>query len=96
MPSAELDIDLNDLGETGAVADMPSHLLPPEVMTDLHLMKVVDGCIERRGGQTQVFGTPTVAPHFAIMVRSPALAEFLVYTDLDDAYVYNGTTHTRM
>ena len=44
-------------------------------------------------GWAQVFGTPGVAPHFALPVKTSSQT-FWLYTSLTKGYVYNGSTHT--
>lgn len=86
-------IDINDLGRIGAVTDTPAYQLPPEIFTTALNMRVVDGGLEKSLGWSQIFGTPGVAPHFALAVRT-ASATFWLYVSLAKAYGYDGTTHT--
>jgi len=51
------EVDINDLGSIGSVADIPSYMLPPEAWSVALNMRVVDGGLESLAGWEQVFGT---------------------------------------
>jgi hypothetical protein len=87
------DIEINDAGVLGSIADTPAHLLPPEAWTLALNMHVVDRGMEKLLGEEQIFGTPGVAPHFLMPVQT-AVATFWLYTSLTKAFGYDGTTHT--
>lgn len=89
----EVDIDLNDLGTQGVVADLPGYLLPPEAWTYGHNIRFVDGLPQRLTGQATVLGTPGVAPHFLLPVSGPTQVWWL-YASLTKGYVYDGSVHT--
>jgi len=91
MPS----IDINDLGSIGVIKDVPAHMLPPEAWSLGENVRIIDDSIGRIGGQTQVFGTPTVTPQFLVAVNAPA-QQLWVYTSLTKAYVTDGITHTNI
>lgn len=86
-------IEINDLGSIGVIVDTPPHLIPPEAFTQALNCRVVDGGLESLLGWEQIFGTPGVAPHFAVPIRTSA-ATFWLYVSLTKAYGYDGTTHT--
>lgn len=86
-------IEINDVGSVGVVTDTSSYEIPPEAWTTATNMRVVDGGMQKLRGWSQVFGTPGVAPHFAMAVRT-ASATFWVYASLTKIYGYDGTTHT--
>lgn len=88
-------IEINDLGSIGVITDTPSHLIPPEAVTTALNCRVVDGGLERLPGWEQIFGTPGVAPHFLIPIRTSS-ATFWLYVSLTKAYGYDGTTHTEI
>lgn len=90
-----MEIDINDMGSIGAVADMPPYMLPPEAWTQAVNMRSRDGGLERPLGWSSVFGTPTVAPHFIMPAMTTAVA-YWMYTSLTKAYVYDGSTHTNI
>lgn len=97
------EIEIGDLNTIGLNKDQEGHWIPPEALTQAMNMRAVSDGIERIGGQLAIFGTPNIAPHFAMSVQSPA-ATFWLYTGstlgLDPAgppikaSVFNGTTHT--
>lgn len=89
MPS----IDINDLGRFGAIQDTPAYMLPPEAVSLARNMRIKDGGLEKLLGWSSTFGTPGVAPHFVMPVRTAA-ATFWLYVSLTKAYGYDGTSHT--
>lgn len=89
------DIDINDLATIGAVSDTPSYMLPPEAWTTALNVRAINGGIEGLGGWSQVFGTPAVAPHFAMPISTTA-AFFWIYASLSKIYVFDGATHTNI
>lgn len=88
-------IEINDLDKLGAVRDEPSYQIAPEAFTTALNMRVIDGGLQRMSGNEQVFGTPGVAPHFAVALSSVA-QNFWVYTSLLKGYVYDGASHTNI
>lgn len=89
------EIDINDLGSIGAVADTPAYMLPPEAWSQMLNMRIVRGAPERLQGWEQVFGTPTVAPHFMMPIATQS-STFWVYFSLTKGYVYDGGSHTNI
>lgn len=88
-------VQVFNLGSAGVNRDIPAHTLPPEVWSDVRNMR-----FSRKGaalipGETDVFGTPTVAPGFVLPVSTAALT-YWIYTSLTKAYVYEGGTHTNI
>lgn len=90
-----MEFDINDLGKFGLAHDTPAYMLPPEYVTHAMNMRCVDDGLERLSGWEQVFGTPTVAPHFHMQIRG-VNGEFVLYVSLTKAYGYDGTTHTNI
>lgn len=88
-------IEINDLADVGLVKDQEGYMLAPEAWTSMQNMRVHAEGVERVGGQAQVFGTPGVAPHFAIPIQSSTQTYWL-YTSLTKAYVYDGSSHTNI
>lgn len=88
-------IEINDLANYGVIRDTEAYMLPPEALTLGNNVRVRDGGLERIQGETQVFGTPGVAPHFALPVANSAQT-FWLYTSLTKGYVYDGNTHTNI
>lgn len=91
----EVQIDINDVGSIGVVRDAPAHQLPPEAWTTAENVRYSDKSVARLAGETQVFGTPGVAPYFAQFISSPSQPWWL-YAGLQKIYVYNGSVHTNI
>lgn len=88
-----MDIEIDDVGSIGVIKDIPAYQLPPEAWSVGENVRTIDDSIGRVGGYSQIFGTPGVAPYFALYVNSAAQPWWL-YTSLTKGYVYNGSTHT--
>lgn len=86
-------VEINDVGTIGVITDTKPWMLPPEAWSFGTNMRFVDGDLEKLLGWEQVFGTPNIAPHFAIAVRTAA-ATFWLYTSLTKATAFDGSTHT--
>jgi hypothetical protein len=89
------EVEVNDVGTIGVITDQKPYMIPPEAWSTGTNVRVVDTDIEKLGGWEQIFGTPPVAPHFAIAVRTAA-DNFWLYTSLTKAYVFDGTSHTNV
>jgi hypothetical protein len=87
------EIEIGDLNTVGLIRDQEGNWLPPEALTFAMNMRSVPDGMERIGGQLSVFGTPPVPPHFAMVVQSSTNV-FWLYTSLNKAYVWNGSTHS--
>lgn len=88
-----MSVDINDLTTYGAISDIPSWQLPPEAWTLAHNMRARDDAMEKMTGHSQIFGTPGVAPHFALPI-SALSQNWILYTSLTKGYVWDGATHT--
>lgn len=88
-----MTIEINDLARIGVVKDTPAYMLPPEAWTTALNMRLQDDGVISMLGWEGVFGTPGVAPHFLMPIRT-ASTTFWLYTSLLKAYGYDGTTHT--
>lgn len=86
-------IEVNDLASIGQINDIPAYMLPPEAWTLAENIRYWKNSPQAVDGWEQVFGTPGVAPHFALPVKSPSQTWWL-YTSLTKGYVYDGSTHT--
>lgn len=89
------DIEINDLSTIGLIRDIPGYQLPPEGFTLAENVRFVDGGAEKIKGWSQVFGTPGVAPHFAMMVQDRA-SSYWLYASLTAIYVFDTTAHTNI
>lgn len=87
------ELEVNDVGSIGLIHDVPGFQLPPEAWTVARNVQCIDGSMAKAKGHSQIFGTPGVAPHFAMNVLSLG-GVFWLYTSLTKGYVYDGTTHT--
>jgi len=88
-------IEINDLDRFGVIKDVVPYMMPPEAFSQGLNVRIQDGGIERLEGKAQVFGTPPIAPHFAIAIASTSQVYWL-YVDLTKAYVYDGSAHTNI
>ena len=86
-------VEINDLDSVGQVNDIVPYQLPPEAWTLAENIRYEGNGCAILPGWTQVFGTPGVAPHFALPVKS-ASQTFWLYTSLTKGYVFDGNTHT--
>lgn len=75
------------------VKDTPAHLLPPEAWSDSRNMRFRDGVAVKFTGHSNVFGAPSIAPHWAMPVTDPNNA-FWMYSNLTKMHATDGTTHT--
>jgi len=88
-----MDIEINDLAVLGVIKDQPPYQLAPEAWTTADNIRFQDGSAQKLLGHSQVFGTPSAAPHFALPVRTPT-GTMWVYTSLTKAFIWDGATHT--
>lgn len=88
-----MTIEIDDLARIGVIRDTPAYMLPPEAWTAVLNMRMVDDGVNSMLGWESTFGTPGVAPHFLMPIRT-ASTTFWLYTSLTKAYGYDGTTHT--
>lgn len=87
------EIEIDDIAGKGIIRDEPAYQLPPEVWTQALNMRHRDNGLVRMEGWSSTFGTPSIAPHFAMPVVSPT-AVFWLYTSLTKASVWDGVSHT--
>lgn len=90
------EVEINDLFLFGQNADVEDYQLPPEVFTLADNMRFANQGAERISGMTQVFGTPGVAPRFAMTIKDASGKTFWLYTSLTKGYVFDGSTHTNI
>lgn len=89
------EVEIDKIASFGAIADVPSYQTPPEAWTTALNMRARDLGLESLPGWAQVFGTPTVAPHFLFPVSGVAQS-FWIYLSLTKGYVFDGSTHTNI
>lgn len=88
-------VEINDLDKIGVIRDEAAYMGPPEAFTRADNMRVIDGSLARIAGNSTVFGTPPVAPHFTMPISTTAQT-FWVYFSLAKGYAYDGVTHTNI
>lgn len=88
-----MDIEVNDLSSLGVIKDEEGYQLPPEAFTYGNDIRFFANGVEKLLGRSQVFGTPGVAPHFAMSIASVSQTYWL-YVSLTKGYVYDGSSHT--
>lgn len=86
------EIEINDLGTIGLIQDIPGFQLPPEAWTTALNVQCIDGAMTKAKGWAQVFGTPGVAPHYALNVLG-VTGTFWLYVSLLKAFAYDGVSH---
>lgn len=86
-------LEVTDIANQGVNQDQSDYMMPPEVWTSALNWLSRDGKMEVRKGRENVFGTPTVTPHFLMPIAGPS-THYWIYTSLTAAYVYDGSTHT--
>lgn len=89
MPTIPIDA----LASVGLIKDQPGYMLPPEAWTKAYNVRYRDGAVERLAGYSQIFGTPGVAPYFAMPLVTSSTFWWL-YMGLAKAYAYDGSAHT--
>lgn len=89
------EIEIDNLDTIGVVRDEAAYQLNPEAWTRADNMRCLDGAMVRMAGNERVFGTPPVAPHFAMPISTIAQS-FWLYASLAKIYAWDGTTHTNI
>lgn len=88
-------LDINDIAQVGLIRDVPPHQIIPEAWTTaLNVIPKDDGMVVGKGWE-QVFGTPTVAPHYALPLTT-ITQTYWIYTSLTKGYIYDGVSHTNI
>jgi hypothetical protein len=91
VPSVTID----NIDKIGVIRDEASYQGPPEAWTRADNMRCVDGAMARMHGNAAIFGTPPVAPHFAVPISTPAQT-FWAYFSLAKGYGFDGVSHTNI
>lgn len=82
-------IPVDNVGAFGIATDVRPHELPLNVWTSGKNVRMISGFVEKFLGHEEVFGTPSVAPYFALPV--PTVTTYLwLYAGLNKVYVYDG------
>ncbi len=85
-------ITLGPVGR-GIIQDLPSRLLPPEIWSNGKNVRFQDKKLLRMLGHTEVFATPSVAPHWALGVPDGS-NYFWLYAGLAKVFTVQGGTHS--
>lgn len=88
-------VEINDLASIGQINDVSPFQLPPEAWTLAENIRYSGDAPEVLAGWAQVFGTPGVAPHFALPLKGISQTYWL-YVSLTKGYVFDGTNHTNI
>lgn len=89
------DIEINDLANFGVVRDGAEYMLPPEAFTYGNNVGFTEDSVGKMPGWAGIFGSPPIAPHFAIPIISSSTV-WWIYVSLTKGYVYDGTSHTNI
>lgn len=89
------EIEINDLHSLGLIRDLKAYQLEPEALSYAENVRYDKRGVEALTGRTQIFGTPGVAPHFALPFLT-ATQIFWLYTSLTKAYYWDGASHTNI
>tara|TARA_R100001369_G_scaffold604_1_gene2004 strand:- start:2144 stop:3691 length:1548 start_codon:yes stop_codon:yes gene_type:complete len=84
---------LQVLSPKGMIKDTNNTALPNEYFSHTQNARFEDGAVKKVLGQDQVFGTPTVAPYFAINWTTGANS-YWFYAGSAKIYRYDGSNHT--
>lgn len=85
-------VPIHNAGAIGIIKDLPGHDLLPEAWSDGQNVRFRDGKIIRSLGHSAVFGTPSIAPQWAMNVQTPADV-FWMYANASAVYATDGSTH---
>jgi hypothetical protein len=84
---------IGNLAAIGLVADKADYDLPPNAWTAMQNIQLHDGKVSNFPGYSE-YTTPTVTPYYLLPVAEGA-NYYWIYPGLDDAYIFNGTDHTK-
>jgi hypothetical protein len=86
-------VPIENLGSAGIIKDVSGHNLPPEAWSDGANVRFIEGAVEKMEGETTVFGTPSVAPHWLMPWQTNTEYRW-IYPSTAKVYYTDGTTHT--
>jgi hypothetical protein len=86
-------VNFNNIGSVGVVDDLPSYQLPLDAWSSATNVRFNDGYAEKFKGQSEPYGTPSVAPYFVLPVQSETV-QYWMYAGLTSVYVTQGTAQT--
>lgn len=85
-------INVDGVGDIGIIIDEPSHTLPPNAWSAGENVRFFEGKVEKISGESTVFGTPTVAPHYVLPWKTSAQDRWL-YAGTDNIYYTFNSVH---
>lgn len=88
-------IPIQALGSIGFVPDQLPQELPDAGLSSVSNIRTRDGNIERIGGDTAIYTTPSITPYF-ITPYAAGSSRFVVYAGTAKVYVDDGTTQTEI
>lgn len=86
-------INIDEVGDVGLILDAPAHTLPPNAWSAGDNIRFFEGKILKIKGQTAVFGTPPVAPHYVAPWKT-ATQDRWIYAGVDKIYYTFNSVHT--
>ncbi len=87
--------NLKEPAKYGIIKDVKPYDLPAEAWSDGQNVRFREGRAEKVLGSSSVLGTPSVAPYWAMPVKT-ATTYYWLYANLAKVYVTDGTTHTNL
>lgn len=84
---------VSEVGKHGIVYDVRPHELPKEAWSAGNNVRFRNGFVEKMLGESQLWGSPSVAPYMLAPVYSTS-ASYWVYCGLGAVYAYDYTSHT--
>lgn len=88
-------VAIENIGDVGIVNDTPPHELPPEAWSAGQNMRFLNGKAQKIMGETSVFGTPTIAPHWLLPWQAQT-NYYWIYAGVDKVYYTEGSVHTNI
>lgn len=79
---------ISPAGQYGVLLDGAPHELPPNAWTKASNVHFIDGAAEKAEGQSIMGGTSSIAPYFAMSVKSLTGDVYWVYAGATSAYAY--------
>lgn len=80
-------------GLGGVNTDVPPHILPPEVWSNVKNVRMTDGKAKKFEGHEETFGAAQVEPLWLLPYQSES-AYYWIYPGTNKVYVAEGNTHT--
>lgn len=85
--------EFRNLGEHGVIYDTDSRNIPDNAWTSARNVRFIDNSVEKSKGESEVYTTPTIDPHWLLPVQTDA-SYFWIHPSLTKCHVTDGTTNT--